>query len=145
MQLKKEIIIASHIKLKKMKIKNLLLASFAVTAMTACSNEEEFIDNGTKSPTGEQATMRVNFTSVTGKSRAVSEEGKDAGSNEESAITTATIVLDYGGNKLIVKNNLTVTNDNPNANQEVVASTPAFSVAAGSNITIYAFVNHLIN
>lgn len=141
MQLKKEIIIASHIKLKKMKIKNLLLASLAVAAMTACSNEEEFIDNGIQTPTGEQATMRVNFTSATGKSRAVSEEGKDAGSNEESAITTATIVLDYGGNKLIVKNNLTVTNDNPNANQEVVASTPAFSVAAGSNITIYAFVN----
>lgn len=122
-----------------MKIKNLLLASLAVAAMTACSNEEEFIDNGIQTPTGEQATMRVNFTSITGNSRAVSEGGKDAGSTEESAITTATIVLDYGGNKIIVKDNLTL--GKTNAEKEIVASTPAFSVTAGTGVTIYAFVN----
>lgn len=123
-----------------MKIKNLLLASLAVAAMTACSNEEEFIDNSIQAPTGEEATMRVNFTSVTGKSRAITNEDKDAGSSEESTISTATIVLDYGGNKIIVKNNLTLSETNADT-KEIVASTPAFSVAAGSGITIYAFVN----
>ena len=122
-----------------MKIKNLLLASLAVAAMTACSNEEEFIDNGIQAPTGEEATMRVNFTSVTGKSRAVKEDGKSNGSDEESKITTATIVLDYGGNKLIVKDNLTV--ESTGTNGEKLVSTPAFNVAAGTGVTIYAFVN----
>lgn len=122
-----------------MKIKNLLLASLAVAAMTACSNEEEFIDNGIQAPTGEEATMRVNFTSVTGKSRAVKEDGKSNGSDEESKITTATIVLDYGGNKLIVKDNLTI--ESTGTNGEKLVSTPAFNVAAGTGVTIYAFVN----
>lgn len=123
-----------------MKIKNLLLASLAVAAMTACSNEEEFIDNGIQAPTGEEATMRVNFTSITGKSRTVSEDGPNSGSGEESKITTATIVLDYGGNKIIVKNNLTLSETNADT-KEIVASTDPFNVAAGSGITIYAFVN----
>lgn len=53
----KKKIIASHIKLKtKMKVRNLLLASLAVAAMTACSNEnDEFVNNGNQ--TGEKNAM----------------------------------------------------------------------------------------
>ena len=34
-----------------MKVKNLLLAGLAVAAMTACSNNDEIIDNGVQTPT----------------------------------------------------------------------------------------------
>ena len=37
-----------------MKLRNLLLAGLAAAAITACSNGEEFVDNGIQAPTGEQ-------------------------------------------------------------------------------------------
>ena len=53
MQTLKKRIIASHIKIKtKMKVKNLLLAGLAVAAMTACSNNDEIVENGIQT-TGE--------------------------------------------------------------------------------------------
>lgn len=140
----KKKIIASHIKIKtKMKVKNLLLAGLAVAAMTACSNDiDEIVDNGVQTPTGEQATMRINFAvPAIGDTRAVSDGGKNEGKPGESAITTATIVLDYGANKIIVKDNLSLTGSADATSKVIAASTPAFEVTAGSGITIYAFVN----
>lgn len=125
-----------------MKVRNLLLAGLAMTAMAACSNEDEFIDNSIQAPTGEQATMRINFAvPVSGNTRAANDGGADAGSKEESTISTATIVLDYGANKIIVKDNLQLTGATDDVTKEIAASTPAFDVTAGSGITIYAFVN----
>ena len=105
-KLKKKII-ASHIKIKtKMKVKNLLLAGLAAAAITACSNGEEFVDNGIQAPTGEQASMRINFsTPAVTRASSVTPGGADEGSAEESAITTATIVLDYAGSKRIINSN----------------------------------------
>ena len=70
-----------------MKVRNLLLAGLAMTAMAACSNNDEFIDNSIQAPTGEQATMRINFAvPVSGNTRAANDGGADAGSKEESTI-----------------------------------------------------------
>jgi hypothetical protein len=92
-----------------MKLRNLLLAGLAAAAITACSNGEEFVDNGIQAPTGEQASMRINFsTPAVTRASSVTPGGADEGSAEESAITTATIVLDYAGSKRIIKNNLTL-------------------------------------
>lgn len=123
-----------------MKVKNLLLAGLAIAAMTACSNDEDFVDNSIQTPTGEQASMRINFA-IPAVTRAVNEGGKDEGKSNESAITTATIVLDYGANKIIVKDNLKLTGAADATSKVIAASTPAFDVTAGSGITIYAFVN----
>lgn len=61
MQTLKKRIIASHIKIKtKMKVKNLLLAGLAVAAMTACSNNDEIVENGIQT-TGEEASMQINL------------------------------------------------------------------------------------
>lgn len=122
-----------------MKLKNLLLAGLAVAAMTACSNGEEFVDNSIQPPTGEQASMRISFTTEA-LTRGVTDGGKNEGSTEESAITTATIVLDYVGSKRIIKNNLTLSGT-PDAEKALLASTPKFDVTAGSGITIYVFIN----
>lgn len=123
-----------------MKVKNLLLAGLAVAAMTACSNDIEGVDNSIQAPTGEQASMRINFA-VPAATRAVTDGGVNAGIPEESKITTATIVLDYGANKIIVKDNLTLTGAADETTKVLVASTPKFDVTAGSGITIYAFIN----
>ena len=124
-----------------MKLRNLLLAGLAAAAITACSNGEEFVDNGIQAPTGELASMRINFsTPAVTRSSSVTPGGADEGSAEESAITTATIVLDYAGSKRIIKNNLTLTGT-ADADKVLVASTPKFEVTAGSGITIYVFIN----
>ena len=68
-----------------MKVKNLLLAGLAVAAMTACSNDiDEIVDNGVQAPTGEQATMRINFAvPAIGDTRAVADGGKHEGTPVE--------------------------------------------------------------
>lgn len=43
-----------------MKVKNLLLAGLAVAAMTACSNNDEIVENGIQT-TGEEASMQINL------------------------------------------------------------------------------------
>lgn len=124
-----------------MKIKNLLLAGLVVAAMTACSNSEEFVDNSIQPPTGEQANMRISFsTSAITRASNVTDGGKDEGTKAESSITTATIVLDYGDSKRIVKDNLTL-NGTPDADKVLIASTPKFEVASGSNVKITVFIN----
>ena len=74
MQTLKKRIIASHIKIKtKMKVKNLLLAGLAVAAMTACSNNDEIVENGIQT-TGEEASMQINLKFADQGTRAVSGE-----------------------------------------------------------------------
>lgn len=135
-----------------MKVKNLLLAGLAVAAMTACSNNDEIIDNGVQTPT-EEAEMRINFTfdnaplsrgtEVTDKDK----EGNkltDAGDTFEWKAATITIVLDYNlGNqpKRIVKSELTLIGEGPDADKVTSYQTANFTVDAGYNVKIYAFIN----
>lgn len=134
----KKRIIASHIKIKtKMKVKNLLLAGLAVAAMTACSNDE--IVDSSAIATGEDASIRISFLAPVSETRGVTDGGTNAGSMDESKITTATIVLDYNGTKRIVKENMTLSGS-PDGNNVRIASTSPFVVSAGT-ATIYAFIN----
>lgn len=122
-----------------MKVRNLLLAGLAMTAMAACNNNDEFIDNSTQTA-GDNASIRISFlASEENKSRSVAEDGTNPGNNDESEIKTATIVLDYNGTKRIVKENMTL-NGSPDENNVRLASTDAFVVSAGT-ATIYAFIN----
>lgn len=123
-----------------MKTKNLLLAGLVAVAMSACSNSEDILDNKIQAPTGEEAGMRVSFTVPATGARAVIDGGVEAGDLNESKITTATIVLDYGGSKRIVKNNLTL-NETPDAGKNYIATTEAFIVTKGTGVNIYAFIN----
>lgn len=120
-----------------MKVKNLLLAGLAVAAMTACSNDE-IVDNSALI-TGEDASIRISFLAPETGTRGVSEGGTNAGSMDESKITTATIVLDYNGTKRIVKENMSLSGT-PDGDKVRIASTDAFVVSAGT-ATIYAFIN----
>ena len=90
-----------------MKVKNLLLAGLAVAAMTACSNDE--IVDSSAIATGEDASIRISFLAPASETRGVTDGGTNAGSMDESKITTATIVLDYNGTKRIVKENMTLS------------------------------------
>lgn len=122
-----------------MKVKKLLLAGLAVAAMTACSNEiDEIVDSGVQTPT-EEASIRISFLAPADETRSVTEGGTDAGTEDESEITTATIVLDYNGTKRIVKENMTLTGS-PDGNNVRLASTAPFVVSAGL-AKIYAFIN----
>lgn len=134
-------IIASHIKIKtKMKVKNLLLAGLAVAAMTACSNNDEVIDNGSQL-TGEKASMQIKlkFSDIT---RGVTQGGNDKGENVEFKATTITALLVYGGTERVVYPDIKLQEVSGNTN---IATTNPFSVAAGNNVEVYVFVNPVSN
>ena len=75
-----------------MKVKNLLLAGLAVAAMTACSNNDEIVENGIQT-TGEEASMQINLNFADQGTRAVSGEPDEGADFErESSTVTANIV-----------------------------------------------------
>lgn len=123
-----------------MKIKNVLLASLAVVAMTACSNEDEFANNGNQNPTGEQAKMRLLFSfDEKNSTRGVIEGDDDMGSDLEYGVSKITAVLDYGdGTPRVIMKDLTLTGVE---GQTKIATTEEFAVTAGTNVKLYAFVN----
>lgn len=124
-----------------MKVKNLLLAGLAAVAMTACSNEDEFANKNNQNLTGEQAKMRLLFSfNEKDATRAVTDGGTNAGNELEYGASKITAVLDYGdGTPRVVMKDLTlVKNDNSDI---AVATTEPFVVTAGSNVTLYAFIN----
>lgn len=91
-------IITSHIKIKnQMKLKNLFLASIAVAAMTACSNETEFLDNGNQTSV-KDASMQFGIALPKG---ALSRAGEDVSGKTETGIQSEnefvdiTVVIDY--------------------------------------------------
>lgn len=125
-----------------MKVKNLLLAGLAAIAMTACNNENEFINDENPNLTGEQAKMRLLFSFDGNEgTRTVTPGGDDAGTELEYGASKITVVLDYGDNQpLVFVKDLTLTK--PDENSKVaVATTAPFDVAAGANVQMYAFVN----
>ena len=85
----KKKIITSHIKLiTKMKVRNLLLASLAVAAMTACSNEnDETVDNGQVQGT-ENAVIRLGISYPT-----VTRANTEDGLTEEQIFRTAKVIV----------------------------------------------------
>lgn len=122
-----------------MKIRNLLLASLAIVAMTACSNDNEVVDNGNQILTGENAGMSLRFA-FSDRTRAVEpgNPSESAGEEFEWSTTSVTVVLDYGpGIKPIIVENLgTITTEG----SVKVAETQKFEVKSGK-ANIYAFIN----
>lgn len=117
-----------------MKLKNLFLASIAVAALTACSNETEFIDNGNQT-IAKDASMQFSIALPQGSlTRAGS---TDVGLDTENTFADITVVLDYGANRSI----FTVGyGDFNNANGKLTLKSN-LSVTAGENVNVYAFVN----
>lgn len=124
-----------------MKVRNLLLAGLAVAAMTACSNNDEIVDNGIQNLTGEQANMKLLFSfNENGNTRAASEGTPTAGTELEYGATKITAVLDYSdGRPRVIMPGLTLQKDENS--QIAVATTEEFTVTAGSNVKLYAFIN----
>lgn len=129
-----------------MKVKNLLLAGLAVAAMTACSNNDEIVDNNILPTTSEKANMQINFTFANAGTgtRGVTDGGIDAGENFEWNAANITVVLDYArGTKRIVTEDLKLVKT-PAENDKVAQyTTEKFEVDASAEgeVTIYAFVN----
>ncbi len=123
-----------------MKVKNLLLASLAIVAMTACSNEDEFANENNRNSTGEQAKMRLLFSfNETNGTRSVTQGESSAGTDLEYGVTKITAVLDYGdGAPRVIMKDLDITKEE---GQTKIATTEEFAVTAGTNVKLYAFVN----
>ncbi|WP_294480196.1 Mfa1 family fimbria major subunit [uncultured Bacteroides sp.] len=125
-----------------MKLKNLLLAGLTIAAMTACSNDNEFVDNGNQTK-GEEASMRINLkfaNEVNTRADAPDDKSGDkkAGEDFEIASANVTAIIEYpNSNKRLVYKNLTLVPGNAGTYQ-----TNAFSVEAGSNVNVYAIVNY---
>ena len=140
----KKRIIASHIKIKtKMKVKNLLLAGLAVAAMTACSNDiDEIVDNGNQTPT-EEASMKLYFN-FANQTRATGDNSGDKVNGEEVEWnvnqSSITVVLQYAnGGKKLVYDKLTPITEAANGAKKY--TTTEFTVDAGNDVTVYAFIN----
>lgn len=123
-----------------MKVKNLLLASLAIVAMTACSNEDEFANENNRNSTGEQAKMRLLFSfNEANGTRSVTQGESSAGTDLEYGVTKITAVLDYGdGAPRVIMKDLDITKEE---GQTKIATTEEFAVTAGTNVKLYAFVN----
>lgn len=123
-----------------MKVKNLLLASLAIVAMTACSNEDEFANENNQNSTGEQAKMRLLFSfDEANGTRGVTQGESSTGTELEYGVTKITAVLDYGdGAPRVIMKDLDITKEE---GQTKIATTEEFAVTAGTNVKLYAFVN----
>ena len=80
-----------------MKLKNLFLASIAVAAMTACSNETEFVDNGNQT-VAKDAAMQFGISLPKGALSRAGEgvSGKiETGIPSENEFDDITVVIDY--------------------------------------------------
>lgn len=127
-----------------MKVRNLLLVGLAVAAMTACNNNDEFVDNNAQT-TGEKANMRINFTfaNAGSETRGVTDGGTDAGETFEWNAANITVVLNYDrGTKRIVTKNLKLVKTPAENGKVAQYSTEQFQVDGSAGGTdIYAFVN----
>lgn len=125
-----------------MKVKNLLLAGLAVAAMTACSNDiDEIVDNGVQTPT-EEASMKLYFNFAQTRANGDTSGDKVAGEDLEwnVAKSSITVILQYAnGGKKLVYNNLTPVTNVVDGSKKY--TTPALTVDAGNNVTVYAFIN----
>lgn len=124
-----------------MKTRNLLLAGLVAVAMSACSNSEDFVDNGNQLPLEKNAEMKINFSFPQAAGAREATGDKHPGSDFEYGVSKVTAVLVYEGtNKVMVTKDLTIT-AGPNETTGVVTATTApFAVAAGK-ATVYAIIN----
>lgn len=76
-----------------MKVKNLLLAGLAVAAMTACSNNDEIVDNGIKNDG--TAFMQLSFEFPSSRATTVENETDDKGTDSEYNVQTVDVRLVY--------------------------------------------------
>lgn len=136
-------IITSHIKIKnQMKLKNLFLASIAVAAMTACSNETEFLDNGNQTSV-KDASMQFGIALPKG---ALSRAGEDVSGKTETGIQSEnefvdiTVVIDYATSRDVYTfafNDFTKSNGE---NNQTLYLKNSIAVQAGK-ADVSAFVN----
>lgn len=129
-----------------MKLKNLFLASIAVAAMTACSNETEFLDNGNQTSV-KDASMQFGIALPKGAlSRAgegIGADGeKETGISSENAFTDITVVIDYENSsnrevRTFQRKDFTEQNGE---NKQMLYLKNSIAVQAGK-ATVSAFVN----
>ncbi len=128
-----------------MKIKNLLLAGLAVAAMTACSNNEDFVDNSNQPETG-NATMQFGIAFPQRQTRAgdgVSGE-TEVGITNESAFERVTVVIKYAtiANPTVLTYPRTdFTDGEKNGQNQILHLRTGIPVTAGVEAKIYAFIN----
>lgn len=120
-----------------MKVRNLLLAGLAVAAMTACSNNDEIVDNGIQAPV-EEASMRINLK-FANETTTRAHGGTDIGDAVERTSTTVTAIIEYpnSSKRLVVKDL-----DLVGAEADGVYQTEPFSVESGTGVNVYAIINH---
>lgn len=131
------------IKIKnQMKLKNLFLASIAVAAMTACSNETEFLDNGNQTSV-KDASMQFGIALPKGAdTRAGSNVNGDTetGLPTENLFTDVTLVIDHASSRdVFVFKYAEFTKSSNNANQMLYLKN-SIAVASG-DAKISAFLN----
>lgn len=120
-----------------MKVKNLLLAGLAVAAMTACSNNDEFVDNSVQ-PAGEEASMKISLKFANEITSRASSGNTDKGEEVEYKSTTVTAIIAYpNSTKNKVYKNLSLKTAGTQT-----YTTDAFSVEAADNVKVYAIVNY---
>lgn len=120
-----------------MKVKNLLLAGLAVAAMTACSNNDEFVDNSVQ-PAGEEASMKISLKFANEITSRANSGETDKGDQVEITSTTVTAIIAYpNSTKNKVYKNLSLK-----SGEAETYTTDAFSVEAADGVTVYAIVNY---
>lgn len=128
-----------------MKVKNLLLAGLAVAAMTACSNNDEIVDNGIT--TEKNASMRFGISLPQGQTRAgsgtITNGEKEVGIPTENAFTDITVVIDYATTRDVMTFAF-ADFEKDATNKQVLylkESIPVTATTAVSTATVSAFVN----
>ena len=116
--------------------RNLLLAGLAVAAMTACSNNDEIVENGIQT-TGEEASMQINLKFADQGTRAVSGEPDEGADFERESSTVTAIIVYPNSTKNKVYKNLTLVEGS-----NKTYKTEAFSVEAANGVNVYAIINY---
>lgn len=136
-------IITSHIKIKnQMKLKKLFLASIAVAAMTACSNETEFLDNGNQTSV-KDASMQFGIALPKGPDTRAGEGvagDTETGIASENAFVDITVVIDYASTRDVFTFGFDEFTKSNGENNQMLYLKNNISVAAGE-ATVSAFVN----
>lgn len=129
-----------------MKIKNLLLAGLAVAAMTACSNSEDFVDNGNQ-PEIKDATMQFGIAFPQSGTRAgngdIQNGETEVGIANESAFERVTVVIKYtnGSVTALTYPRADFRDEGTDPNKKTLYLKESIPVTADSPAKVYAFIN----
>lgn len=125
-----------------MKLKNLFLASIAVAAMTACSNETEFLDNGNQT-VSKDASMQFGIAFPQG---ALSRAGEgvtgdtEKGIPSENEFVDITVVIDYATSRDVYTFDFNDFTKSDGENNQTLYLKNSIAVQAGK-ADVSAFVN----